>query len=252
MTSAPQAGPGAASTANTPDAADAPDAPGDGAATSADGARGLAERAAALGRELATALVSADDEARLAAQLRELAARLGGLAGPAPADGTPPADTRARAAAHHGQEPASRSGAVGPDEDDSPVRRGDITPISSPRNPLAPPLVIEREADGSAVGRASLPLQYQGPPERVHGGIVCLMLDQVLGSAAHPKGAAPAYTRVLEVEYLAATPLDAPLTVRGWIERTEGRKRFLAGTVAHGDTITARATGLWVAPREAG
>ena len=59
----------------------------------------------------------------------------------------------------------------------------------------------------------------------MHGGIVALMLDQVLGNAAHSIGLPASYTRELTITYDAATPLDRPVRVVGRIDRVEGGGR---------------------------
>ncbi|WP_051297317.1 PaaI family thioesterase [Brevibacterium album] len=234
----------------------------------------FAEHSTRLTRSLINALVSERDDAALAARIREIAADLSAAAeAPEAVEVSDPAPPRAR---------FSR----------------DITPASSARNPIAPPLVIRHrrldpaggedvpaggpassapEAGASAAGGASaaegapvaaagvaadgtgthesyadvvLPLQYQGPPGRVHGGIVALMLDQILGDAAHSSGLPPAFTRELTLTYDAGTPLDAEVRVSGRLIRVEGRKRFMEGEITADGTVTARARGLWIAPRE--
>jgi acyl-coenzyme A thioesterase PaaI-like protein len=126
----------------------------------------------------------------------------------------------------------------------------DLTPITSAINPLAPPLSIRQE-DGQSVSDTQLPPQYVGPPGRVHGGIVALMLDQVLGNAAHASGLPSSYTRELTITYNEATPLDAPVRVVGRVDRVDGRKRFLSGEVLVDGRVAAAATGVWISPREA-
>ncbi|SMY11614.1 PaaI family thioesterase [Brevibacterium jeotgali] len=182
-----------------------------------------AEHTARLTRSLAHALVSENDDAELAETVRALATRL--------------LDASEAPAAVTVDDPHPRSGF-----------RRDITPITSAVNPLAPPMAIRREGDES-VSDVALPLQYQGPPARVHGGIVALMLDQVLGNAAHSTGLPGAYTRELTITYDAATPLDRPVQVVGRIDRVEGRKRFMSGEVLVDGAPSARAHGLWISPR---
>ena len=54
------------------------------------------------------------------------------------------------------------------------------------RNPVAPPLAIERDADGGVFADFHLGAAYEGPPGHVHGGVAALILDHVLGEAASP------------------------------------------------------------------
>lgn len=185
----------------------------------------FAEHSTRLTRSLAHALVSENDDAVLAQTVRALAAQL--------------------------LEAADDPAAVTV-EDPHPVSgsfRVDRTPITSAVNALAPPLAIRTE-DGESVSDTVLALQYQGPPGRVHGGIVALMLDQVLGNAAHATGLPPSFTRELTITYDAATPLDRPIRVVGRIDRVEGRKRFMSGEILVDGVPSARARGLWISPRE--
>ncbi|SLM95495.1 PaaI family thioesterase [Brevibacterium yomogidense] len=182
-----------------------------------------AEHTARLTRSLAHALVSETDDADLADTVRALATRL--------------LEAAEDPAAVTVEDPHPRSGF-----------RRDITPITSAVNPLAPPMAIRRDG-GESVSDVALPLQYQGPPARVHGGIVALMLDQVLGNASHASGLPASYTRELTITYDAATPLDRPVRVVGRIDRVEGRKRFMSGEILVDGVPSARAHGLWISPR---
>lgn len=186
----------------------------------------FAEHSAGLARELARALVEERDEAVLTDRVRTIAHQL------LEATDDPAAVTV------RDPHPQTTSFAQ------------DLTPITSAINPLAPPLSIRQE-DGGSVADTQLPPQYVGPPGRVHGGIIALMLDQVLGNAAHASGLPPAYTRELTITYNEATPLDAPIRVTGRVDRVEGRKRFLSGEILVDGRVSASASGVWISPREA-
>lgn len=186
----------------------------------------FAEHSAGLARGLARALVEERDEAALVDRVRTIARHL------LEATDDPAAVTVAD------PHPQTTSFAQ------------DLTPITSAINPLAPPLSIRQE-DGQSVSDTHLPPQYVGPPGRVHGGIIALMLDQVLGNAAHASGLPPSYTRELTITYNEATPLDAPVRVVGRVDRVDGRKRFLSGEVLVDGRVAASATGVWISPREA-
>ena len=45
------------------------------------------------------------------------------------------------------------------------------------RNPVAPPLRVERTPDGTAAASFHLGAMYEGPPGLVHGGVSALILD---------------------------------------------------------------------------
>jgi hypothetical protein len=57
------------------------------------------------------------------------------------------------------------------------------------RNPIAPPLRVERYAEGRARSSFRLGAVYEGPPGLVHGGVSALVLDQICGEAAAAAGA---------------------------------------------------------------
>lgn len=130
-------------------------------------------------------------------------------------------------------------------EHDVPVDR---SPVTARINPLAPPADIE-VGDGWAQALVAMPRSYQGPRGRVHGGFVAVLLDHVMGNAAHSRETRHSYTRYLNVTYDAGTPTEEQLTVRGAVVRQEGRKTLVEGSISAGGRVTVRAEGLWVAPR---
>lgn len=185
----------------------------------------FAERSARLTRELITSLVTESDDERLAERVGSIAREL----------------TRA----------AEEPGAVTVDDPHASASRieGDRTPASSARNPIAPPMSIDWDGTESRC-ELSLPLQYQGPPGRVHGGIVALLLDHVLGNAANAGEGPRSFTRYLNVSYEAATLIGEPLTIVGRVGLKDGRKLFMQGEVlCHGE-VSARGDGLWLSPRD--
>ena len=116
------------------------------------------------------------------------------------------------------------------------------------RNPVAPPLVIEREPDGSVWCEAELGAAYEGPPGCVHGGISALILDQLLGSAAYRPGQ-PAWTATLTVRYLRPMSLGR-LRAEARVDRHEGVKTFASAHLADAEGMTVAAEGVLIRPRE--
>lgn len=185
-----------------------------------------AEHTARLTRDLITALVTEDDVDALAVQVADLAARLADAA----------ADPRAVRVEDSDLVP-------------NHIER-DVSPASSVRNPIAPPMRIVPDGDGYRCD-LTLPLQYQGPPGRVHGGIVATLVDHLLGHAAALAGPARSMTRYLTINYDGGTPIGKPITVRGRVARHEGRKRFMEAEVVCDGEVCVRAEGLWILPRTA-
>ncbi len=116
------------------------------------------------------------------------------------------------------------------------------------RNPFAPPLEVERTADGTACAAFHLGAAYEGPPGLVHGGVSALILDQMLGEAA-AAGGAPGMTGRLNLTYRRPTPLG-DLTAKAWIVRVDGHKTTVRGQIMAADgEPTVEAEGLFILPR---
>ncbi|MEQ8841353.1 MAG: PaaI family thioesterase [Acidimicrobiales bacterium] len=129
-----------------------------------------------------------------------------------------------------------------------PVAFFPYSPVVGRRNPISPPATFRR-VDGEhgyeIHGDAELGAAYNGPPGSVHGGIIALVFDELLGCVCVSNGLG-GFTGTLTVIYRNLTPLEAPLTLRGWHDRTEGRKIFAKGTLHHGDTLCAEAEGIFI------
>mgnify|MGYP006303230097 CR=1 FL=1 len=95
-------------------------------------------------------------------------------------------------------------------------------------------------------GHARFGPAYEGPPGCVHGGWVAAAFDEVLGFAQSLTGI-PGMTGTLTVIYRRPTPLETDLRFEARVERTEGRKRFVRGTVTGGGELTAEAEGIFIA-----
>ncbi|MCL2542168.1 MAG: PaaI family thioesterase [Nocardioidaceae bacterium] len=115
------------------------------------------------------------------------------------------------------------------------------------RNAIAPPLTITIDADGRAVSDFHLGAAYEGPPGLVHGGMISMVLDQMLGQAAGA-GGRPGMTGTLTIVYRQGTPLG-DLRAEAWIDRSEGIKTWAKGHLIGPDGVTAEAEGIFVLPR---
>ena len=116
------------------------------------------------------------------------------------------------------------------------------------RNPVAPPLTIRHDADGTVHTEFTLGAAYEGPPGHVHGGVCALILDHVLGATAHLPGK-PAVTGTLTLRYLRGTPLGRPLHASAHVDRIEGAKTFAVGHIAGPDGVTVSAEGVFIHPK---
>jgi acyl-coenzyme A thioesterase PaaI-like protein len=133
------------------------------------------------------------------------------------------------------------------------VRGGDNSlilethPILGPSNPLAPPLTITRD-DNGAYATVTYGHQYEGPPHRVHGGMIAAGFDMVIGAAAALAGEA-FFTGTLSVRYHAATPLYVPLRYEAMIDRVVDRRIHARGRLFAGEELTADAEGVFIMVR---
>jgi acyl-coenzyme A thioesterase PaaI-like protein len=125
------------------------------------------------------------------------------------------------------------------------------SPVVGSVNALSVPLtmrVIQNGPEVIAEGRVTFTDPYEGPPGCVHGGFIACVFDEILGVAQSTSGN-PGMTANLAIDYRSPTPLGKPLVFRGWCERIDGRKIFTRGTLHHGDTLCAEATGLFLSMR---
>jgi acyl-coenzyme A thioesterase PaaI-like protein len=115
------------------------------------------------------------------------------------------------------------------------------------RNPIAPPVQIQRDADGKSVCDFHLGAAYEGPPGHVHGGVAALVLDHLLGEAASD-GINPRLTGTISFRYVRATRLG-DLHAEAVITCTEGVKTYAVGHLADAEGVTVEAEGVFIQPR---
>ncbi|MFI0356709.1 PaaI family thioesterase [Actinomadura sp. 9N407] len=115
------------------------------------------------------------------------------------------------------------------------------------RNAVAPPLVIVHGQDGLSHTDFELGAAYEGPPGKVHGGVLALVLDHLMGETAST-GGRPTATGTLTLRYRQATPLG-PLRAEGRIDRVEGLKTFVVAHISGPEGVTVEADGVFILPR---
>lgn len=82
-----------------------------------------------------------------------------------------------------------------------------------------------------------------------HGGHVAVAFDDLGGMAAALNIHGVARTAYLKVNYRSLTPLETPLTLKTWVEKRDGRKLFVNGTLHDGDRLCADLDALFIALR---
>jgi acyl-coenzyme A thioesterase PaaI-like protein len=131
---------------------------------------------------------------------------------------------------------------------DAPHDWSDLRSSSGSRvlSPLLADVRVDRESFSATVTFTN---HYLGANGAVHGGVLPLVFDEVLGRLAstdRPR----CRTAYLRVDFRRVTPVGRRLRIDAGFEREEGRKRFLRGALYDGDEVTAEAEGLWVELRD--
>ncbi|WP_396903549.1 PaaI family thioesterase [Mycolicibacterium phlei] len=125
-------------------------------------------------------------------------------------------------------------------------------PVIGVRNPIAPPLTIQRGADDSGADDSvyadfELGAAYEGPPGHVHGGVAALILDHVLGEIA-ANADRPRFTGTITLRYLRPTPLGR-LHAEARITEVDGHKAYAVGRLSDADGVTVEADGVFISPK---
>jgi acyl-coenzyme A thioesterase PaaI-like protein len=106
-------------------------------------------------------------------------------------------------------------------------------------------LQVRRDGD-EVVAEHVFEDRHSGAPGIAHGGAVATVVDDVLGFLLYVVRA-PGVTRRLEVDYLKPVLTGVPYTVRGRLDRREGRKIWVSCACTDPDgTVAFRAVGLFV------
>ncbi|MGA9376067.1 MAG: PaaI family thioesterase [Mycobacterium sp.] len=112
---------------------------------------------------------------------------------------------------------------------------------------LMPPWHIAAfDADGVEL-KVQFSRYHVGGNRAVHGGVLPLLFDSMFGMVIHAAGRPISRTAFLHVDYRAVTPIDTPLTVRGWVREAEGRKAFVNAELRDADEkLLAESNGLMI------
>lgn len=116
---------------------------------------------------------------------------------------------------------------------------------------MVPPFVVESVDSQHIRGQVTLSRFYQGAAGSAHGGVVALVMNEILGTLANRPEGPMRIAAYLHIDFRSSTPLGQPLIGEAHVDREEGRKLYLVGTLAHGEKVVAEAQGLFLAPRPA-
>ena len=96
------------------------------------------------------------------------------------------------------------------------------------------------------VGRFCLGEEYQGGSGFLHGGIIALLLDEVMSKACRFH-AQHAVTADLRVEYKRPIRVNTDIIVEGFVARREGRQLYHEGEIRNASgNLLARGEGRFV------
>jgi acyl-coenzyme A thioesterase PaaI-like protein len=133
---------------------------------------------------------------------------------------------------------------VQPDPDGDAQDFFPTSPAIGLANPIASPVKVDK-APGGLRGRAWFDYQYEGPPGCVHGGVIALVFDELLG-AANIAERSPGMTGTLTIRYRRPTPIRKDLTIVARFEGRDGRKIRAWGGIYDGEELTAEAEGIFI------
>lgn len=109
---------------------------------------------------------------------------------------------------------------------------------------------FERDGEESVVARVVVHPLFAGPPERVHGGIQALVVDELMGSVNRMRGR-QAFTASLTVNLRAPAPLGVELVLRAWLDGVDGRKITILAEGHGPDGLFLDGSGLFISRADA-
>lgn len=95
-------------------------------------------------------------------------------------------------------------------------------------------------------GTVTFNYAHMGGGGAVHGGVITMLFDDVLGTFVSRRGQFGSRTALLKVNYRNVTPVHRELRIDVSIDRIEGRKTFVTGSISDGDVVCADAEALFV------
>lgn len=119
-------------------------------------------------------------------------------------------------------------------------------------HPALPPFVVDVSNGDRVEGTLTFGPYFLGGGSAVHGGMIMMMFDEVLGIHASSGGRRAARTAYMKTDFRSIVPIGETIRVRAWFEQEEGRKRYVRGDMWAGDVLCAEVEGLFVELRDQG
>ncbi len=117
--------------------------------------------------------------------------------------------------------------------------------VMGDRNPVSVPVRFDNR-NQTAIGSATFGNVYEGPPGCVHGAVIAGVFDQVLNVANLLNGT-PGPTVRLEIDFRKPTPLHQKIRFEARCDKVENKRVHTSARCYAGETLTAEATGIFVA-----
>jgi acyl-coenzyme A thioesterase PaaI-like protein len=115
-------------------------------------------------------------------------------------------------------------------------------------HPASVGMDMRRDGPTAVVASVRVDPMFQGPPGRVHGGIVAVLVDELMGTVNRMLGQR-AYTARLAIDFRAPAPIGHELALRAWVHDQRERKVTLRADGRDGSGVFVEAEGLFVIPR---
>jgi uncharacterized protein (TIGR00369 family) len=105
---------------------------------------------------------------------------------------------------------------------------------------------VQDNVNKRIVGRFILGEAYQGGGGMAHGGIIAMVLDEVMGKVCRFREVR-AVTAELTIQYLKPVKVDEEIVVEGYETEVKGRNLFLVGEIRNNvGVVLAKGTGRFV------
>lgn len=111
-------------------------------------------------------------------------------------------------------------------------------------NPFGMGASHHREGD-EAVTRLTLTAPFEGPPARVHGGVVAAIVDEAM-AALMPTLQTVAFTGELRIRLVAGAPMGVPVEFRARLLDRQGRKLIVGCTGSGDDGVFVEAEATFI------
>ena len=105
-------------------------------------------------------------------------------------------------------------------------------------------LRFEQDADGGVAARFACDERYQGYPDRLHGGVVAMLLDAAMVHCLFARGIC-GVTAKMEIRYRHPVMLNVPATVRARVESDARSLYILKAEIVQDGRVRAQAEGLF-------